>query len=342
MAGLFAILLAVLVLPFTVKIIEKQLEIFLLISGIGAVTLTSQWNMKLFAEGLGQPVKITLAVLAAGILFRLLQNYIAGLVEWSIKVLGIKKFVFIMVAALGIASSLITAIIAALVLVEIISHLKLVRKAEIPVVVLACFSIGLGAVLTPVGEPLCTIAIAKLGGAPFHAGFWFLGGNLWISVIPAVFLSAFTAVLFISNAQRTNVGLSEDRQETYRDIGVRTLKVYFFVMALIFLGQGFKPIIDTYISRIPVAILYWVNSISAILDNATLTAAEIGPSMSLSQINSALLGLLIAGGILIPGNIPNIISAGKLKITSREWARIGVPAGLALMVMFFPMVLLSK
>ncbi len=342
MAGLFAILLAVLILPFTVKIVEKQLEIFLLISGIAAVTLTSQWNLKLCAEGLAQPVRITLAVLVAGILFRLLQNHIGGFVAWSLKALGIRKFVFIMIAVLGIASSLITAIIAALVLVEIISHLKLDRKAEIPIVVLACFSIGLGAVLTPVGEPLCTIAIAKLECAPFHAGFWFLAGHMWMSVIPAVFLSALTALLFIPNAQRTNTGLSKDRQETYRDIGVRTLKVYFFVMALIFLGQGFKPIIDTYISHIPVALLYWVNSISAILDNATLTAAEIGPSMSLSQINSALLGLLIAGGILIPGNIPNIISAGKLKIPSREWARIGIPAGLALMVLFFPMVLLSK
>ncbi len=29
--------------------------------------------------------------------------------------------------------------------------------------------------------------------------------------------------------------------------------------------------------------------------------------------------------MLIPGNIPNIISAGKLGITSKEWARLGVP-----------------
>ena len=43
----------------------------------------------------------------------------------------------------------------------------------------------------------------------------------------------------------------------------------------------------------------------------------------------------IAGGMLIPGNIPNIIAASKLKIKSREWARLGVPLGFAVMVIFF-------
>ena len=47
--------------------------------------------------------------------------------------------------------------------------------------------------------------------------------------------------------------------------------------------------------------------VSAILDNATLAAAEIGPALTESQIKSALMGLLISGGMLIPGNIPNII-----------------------------------
>jgi len=81
--------------------------------------------------------------------------------------------------------------------------------------------------------------------------------------------------------------------------------------------------------------LYWINMASAVLDNATLAAAEIGPFMTESQIKSVLMGLLISGGILIPGNIPNIISASKLGITSKEWARIGIPLGLATMGMYF-------
>ncbi len=75
--------------------------------------------------------------------------------------------------------------------------------------------------------------------------------------------------------------------------------------------------------------------ISAILDNATLTAAEISPVMDHVTIRSILLGLLISGGMLIPGNIPNIIAAGKLQITSKEWAQFGVPVGLITMLVYF-------
>jgi predicted cation transporter len=73
------------------------------------------------------------------------------------------------------------------------------------------------------------------------------------------------------------------------------------------------------------------NVVSAVLDNATVAAAEIGPSLSEAQIKSALLGLLISGGMLIPGNIPNIIAAHALHIKSTEWARLGVPLGLIIM-----------
>ena len=74
---------------------------------------------------------------------------------------------------------------------------------------------------------------------------------------------------------------------------------------------------------------------SAVLDNATLAAAEIGPVISEFQIKSLLMGLLISGGMLIPGNIPNIISASKLGISSKEWARIGLPLGLVTMGLYF-------
>jgi predicted cation transporter len=47
------------------------------------------------------------------------------------------------------------------------------------------------------------------------------------------------------------------------------------------------------------------------------------------------MGLLIAGGMLIPGNIPNIIAACKLGISSSEWARVGIPLGMALMLSLF-------
>ena len=51
------------------------------------------------------------------------------------------------------------------------------------------------------------------------------------------------------------------------------------------------------------------------------------------QVKFALMSLLISGGMLIPGNIPNIISASKLDIKSGEWAP---PCfGGALMLLFY-------
>ena len=103
---------------------------------------------------------------------------------------------------------------------------------------------------------------------------------------------------------------------------MRAAKVYVFVMALIFLGAGFKPLIDAYLIKVSSQTLFWVNMVSAVLDNATLAAAEIGPTLSEAQIKSALLGLLIAGGMLIPGNIPNIIAAHAPSHQKYEWASL--------------------
>lgn len=88
------------------------------------------------------------------------------------------------------------------------------------------------------------------------------------------------------------------------------------------------------VCSLPFTTLFWINIVSAVLDNATLAAAEIGPALSLTQIVSALMGPLIAGGMLIPGNIPNIIAACKLEISSSEWARVGIPLGM-MMFLFF-------
>ena len=112
-------------------------------------------------------------------------------------------------------------------------------------------------------------------------------------------------------------------------------KIYLFVMALTLLGAGFEPFIERYLLDLHPYVLYWINMISAVLDNATLAAAEISPTMDEPTIRAILLGLLISGGMLIPGNIPNIIAAGKLNIQSVEWARFGFPLGLIVMAVYF-------
>lgn len=335
--GLLLILILVLILPFLIKKVEHNLEIFLFIMGLIAVTITSLWSQKIIIEALEEPIKITLAVLIAGLIFRFSESYIRNKINIVKDIFGIKLFLFLVVVFLGIISSMISAIIAALVLSEIISGLKLSKKIETKLVVLCCFAIGLGAALTPIGEPLSTIAIAKLKGEPYHADFWFLAKILWVFIIPEIIILGIITTFLVGKEPKEDRidTLTEKREEKIPDILLRSVKIYLFVMGLIFLGEGFKPIIDQYIIKLSPLVLYWINIISAILDNATLTAAEISSSMSLFQIKSVILGLLISGGMLIPGNIPNIICAGKLKITSKEWAKIGIPIGLIFMLLNF-------
>jgi len=356
--GLFAIVLIVLVGPFMVKKIEHNLEVFLFVMGILAVTISSfynkealvaslgytehqveliGWNKEIIMEAIEEPVikGIVPAVLVAGLLFHYGKSSVQRAMNSITKVVPIKIIVFLIVAILGLSSSVITAIIAALLLVELMNCMPFDRQTKINVIIIACFSIGLGAVLTPVGEPLSTIAITKLQGDPYNAGFFFLFNQLAIYIIPGCVAMGLLAMFFTGKAKIPECKVTDEEDGGLRDVVIRALKVYIFVMALLLLGGGMKVIIDKYILGISPEIIYWVNMISAILDNATLTAAEISPRMDIVQIQAVLMGLLIAGGMLIPGNIPNIICAGKMGISSKEWAKLGVPLGLVLMAVYF-------
>ena len=339
--GLVTIIILVLALPFLSKKVERQLEAFLFIMGCLAVTISGLWSWHLVEKALVKPIKITLAVLIAGLVFKLIRPKIGAWAHAFARRFGFGALFFIIVVGLGLLSSVITAIIAALVLAEIVSVLRLPRTLEVRLVIIACFSIGLGAVLTPIGEPLSTIAVSKLSGEPYHAGFFFLLRLLGKWIIPLVVLLGILPLFLTKKHEVKGPTLTEDKPEETKDMFIRAGKVYLFVLALIFLGTGFTPVVDKYLTRIPAYALYWVNIISAILDNATLTAAEITPAMPEQTIKAALAGLLIAGGMLIPGNIPNIICANKLSIKSREWAVFGVPLGMVLMIGFFIFLLLT-
>jgi predicted cation transporter len=335
LGGLATVMAIVLLAPFLHKKIEEELETFLFVMGIVSVSISRLWSWHLVHEALTEPIKISVAVLIAGIGFRFIRPKIRQWTNSAVARFGYAPLLFVIVAGLGLISSIITAIIAALILAEVVSALKLSRNFEVKVVIIACFSIGLGAALTPLGEPLATIAVSKLKGEPYHADFFFLARLLAVWVIPLVLGLALWTIFFRIEGRQT-AGLTEDKSESYPDVLFRALKVYLFVMALVLLGEGFKPIVEKYVVNLPAHALYWINTASAVLDNATLTAAEISPAMKdLETIKELLLGLLIAGGMLIPGNIPNIICAGKLSIKSKEWAKFGLPLGLAIMTGIF-------
>ena len=332
--GLCFILVVVLIGPFLNKKIEANLEACLFVMGVASATISSAWSAEVVREGFIAPINITLAVLVAGVLFHYLRKYIDHVMRRILITVPLGVIVCGGIIILGLLSSIISAIIAALLLVEFITVLPLHRHAEINLAIIACFAIGFGAALTPLGEPLSTIVVSKLSGAPYHATFYYLFHLLGSSVIPAVVILGISAIFLVQELpEDTGESLAaEEEEERLSEVFVRAGKVYIFVMALIFLGAGFKPLIDTYLLKLPSQILFWVNTISAILDNATLAAAEIGPSLSTAQIKSALLALLISGGMLIPGNIPNIIAAHALHIKSSEWAKLGMPLGFAIMI----------
>lgn len=335
--GLLIILLLVLFLPFT-KIVEKNLEVFLFIMGIASVLVSQVLTGELLREALVHPIHITLAVLIAGLLFKWFKGPIERGVLSVKETIPYRLFIGLLVIGLGLISSLITAIIAAIILVAIISILKMDRTSEIRLVVLACYAIGMGAALTPLGEPLSTIVINKL-----DEDFFYLLRLIGAFIIPGVLFFGVLAAFLVKNKTETpDNNASEGRNETesYLEIMIRSVKIYLFVMALTFLGAGFQPFIERYLLDLHPLLLYWINILSAILDNATLAAAEISPAMNQTTIRDILLGLIISGGMLIPGNIPNIIAAGKLRITSLQYATFAFPIGILTMVFVFLILLI--
>ena len=323
------IVLVVLVMPFTNKKIERNLEIFLFVMGVLSVLVSNQMSMELLLKALEEPFMIAAAVLVFGLLFKKYNENISEAIHRIQQLMPHKVLVFLIVVVLGLISSLITAIIAALFLVEIVGVLKLERKNEIALTIITCFFFFLGSALTPIGEPLATIVVSKLG-----VDFWYLFRNFAIYIIPTVVALGLFAAFFVADKGAEGESTRSGESESYNDVIFRAFNVYLFVMALTFLGTGLKPVIDHFVLGLPSEILYWINMISAVLDNATLAAAEISDKMSTRQITAILMGLLISGGMLILGNIPNIISANKLDIPSKEWAKVGIPLGLTIMMVF--------
>ncbi|MBU3180862.1 DUF1646 family protein [Clostridium psychrophilum] len=321
------------VLPIISKKVERNLEFFLFTVGVLAAITSGVLNKELFLYILENKFMyiITFAVLLGGFLFKAITSHIKRGLTHILKRVPLKLFIFLLVVIIGLLSSIITAIIAALLLVEIVSILPVSRKNKININIVSCFSIGLGAILTPIGEPLSTIVVSKL-----NVDFWYLFENFAIYIIPGILVLGIIGAWYGKEEKIDTKSVDEnDIEESNNIILIRAIKIFMFIIALELLGEGFKPIIEAYIVPLDTRYLYWVNMSSAVLDNATLAAAEISSKMSLTQVKAVLIGLLVSGGMMIPGNIPNIISSGKLKIKSKEWMKLGLPLGVAIMLIYY-------
>ena len=348
---LFTILVLVLLLPLLSKKISRNMEPFFLLMGILALTIShflsggiSGWSSEIVVNALKAPLFIDSipfgifqVVLIAGLVLSLFYKPFYNFIDSAIKKMGVPVFLFLLIVGLSLVSSIISVIVASVILSEVMVVLPLERDKKINATIIACFALGLGAVLTPIGEPLSLITIAKLSGEPYYAGFTFMFSLLGRYVLPCIiFIALFGAIYSTRGVSINNIEMTADHDpESIKTVLWRSIKIYLFIAGLTFLGEGLMPLVIWYFSKLPPVLLYWINMISAVLDNATLASAEIGPNLSILQIKSALMGLLISGGMLIPGNIPNILCADKLKISGKKWAKLGIPMGLVLMVVFF-------
>ena len=336
--SLSVVVLAALFVPFLFKKAEEELELFLFLCGAAAVSIAGLWSGHLILEALKEPFLISAAVLVLGLLFKCFGGNLHRWLHQTEMKTGPKVFLFLLVLILALTSSLMTAIIAALIGAEVIKGLRLAEKQMVRLAVYLCFAIGLGAVLTPVGEPLSTIVIARLRAEPYQAGFFFLLQLLGLWILPGVLFFAALA------ASLGHGPLTDGQRATSADTNAAVLgragKVYLFVAALILLGEGLKPLAQRTIGQLSRGVLYWINTLSAVLDNATLASIEIQPPLAQNTLVFLLMSLVLAGGLLIPGNIPNIICASKLEIKSRDWAQAALPIGLVLMAVYFALLLL--
>lgn len=352
-ASLLIILLLIFTLPATIKRIEENLEIFLFVMGVAAGLLTGKLlpphHMELIIEALitpvtihGLPIGIFQVVLIMGLIFHYLRHKFIDYFSKFLKPSKLPILLFTNCLVFGLISSIISVIVASMIISEILMLLKIERRFKVLYSVLACYALGIGAILTPVGEPLATIVFHKLSHPPYNITITWMVITLGPYVIPLVVLySLITLIIFklkLPEILKSGISFStkEEIEERLKDVILRALKVYIFICALVFLGSSFTLLIEKYFKYLPVTLMYLIGSISAVVDNATLAAAFIDPSLTITQIKALLISMLISGGFLIPGNIPNIIVATRLKIRFKEWAKIGLIYGLPVFfIMFF-------
>lgn len=331
----FAVTFALLLVgPMAVEAIERNLELYCLLLGVAGATLAARWDGALLVDALRAPAPITIAVVVAGLGFarlrpRLEQGFARLRRNLSRPLLSAATTIL-----LGLASSLITAIVAALVLVEAVRMLQLGPPARNRVAVAGCFAIGFGSALTPAGEPLSAIVVHGLG-----LGFFDLFFTLGDRLIPGVVASGLLAAWF-ARGEYDLIAEAQPVRERASDALLQGTKTFAFVAGLTLIGAAYGPLAAHWISRFGPYPLFWANTVSAVLDNATLAALEVH-GLPPADLRPVVLSMLISGGMLIPGNIPNIVCAGLLKIRSTEWARIGIPIGLGMLGICFAVLILG-
>jgi predicted cation transporter len=325
-----AFLVLLIVLPIISKKVEHNLELFFLAMAVAGATLGGIWSPQLVEEallhplavyqpGIGYvPVGITQVVLAAGLVFYLLRRKLAAKAD----LLARPGVLALLIFALGLSSGVVSAIAASAVLAELLAFAKAPHGYKARAAVYGAFAVGAGAALLPIGEPLSTIAVAKL-----KQGFFYLVDVLFDAVFIVVAFFALYAYFTLRRLHAAGAEV-EPYEPELREVLLRTGRIFIFIFALTILGEFFKPVAAV-VAELGKEALYVFGTLSAVADNATLVAALVAPGMAEDALRSFLISLVISGGFTIPGNVPNIVLATVLKIGFREWMKLALPIGLA-------------
>ncbi len=317
--------------PLLVTTIEHNIEVYCLALGVLATLLGAGFTWELILEALHEPVAISIAVIVAALVFGWTRPALDRVFRHLRRRVSRPMLTAASIFAIASISSIITAIVGAVVLVEVIGLLHFAGARRVRVTVAGCFAIGMGASLTPLGEPLSTLAARALD-LHFMGLFELLAP--W--VFPGVVASSIVAGVF-ARGEYEKAPAGVHIHQSYATIFVQAAKVFAFIAGLVMISSAYGPIANEYVSKMSNDLLFWANTVSAALDNATLVALEVH-SMSLPRAREAILSLLVSGGMLIPGNIPNIVSAGALRIGSASWAKVGVPMGIVMLGIYFAVI----
>lgn len=329
------LVLNLLVWPLASKWVENHLELFLLAVGAAAVTVINGWSTGFIYQTLNAPVNVAFIVLVVSVIFNYYSRYIFRILFILFRYLEPRYSFAVLVCVLGITSSIFSVTVAALVLAEVLQVVNLERDQTVKVTVYACYAIGMGAVLLPLAEPLGLVIYNELASGPHQADFFFMLKHFFWWIVPGISLMALAAGYTVRHANtQVQLHIREDKED-YKSMLRRTWHIYMFVAALHLISTGLRPFAQSTIAHLSGKILFWANSVSVIIDNATLAAIEVTPTVTLPNLMYMVIGLAAFGSMLIQGNLPNIVAAEKLGIKSREWARVAVPAGLVLMTGYF-------
>ncbi len=327
--------LHLLVMPLVSRWAESHLELFLLAIGAAAVTISGKWSGELIHKTLAAPVYVSFIVVVVSVIFNNYSRYIFRILFAFFRTLEPRYSFALLVFILGLGSSLVSVTVAALILAEVLQVVNLEHNTTVKITVFACYAIGLGAVLTPLAEPMGLVINNALSGPPHHADFFFLLRHFFGWIAPAICGLSVAAGYAARHAGTTmQMHIREDK-ENYSSILRRTLHIYMFVAALTLISTGLRPLAQSTITHLGGKVLFLANAVSVIIDNATLAAIEIVPTISSTDLIYMIIGLAAFGSMLLQGNLPNIVAAEKLGIKSREWARVAVPTGLILMGVYF-------